>query len=173
MPDGYLPYFVIGAILFTAGALSAIGAWAGWLHRHDVVLAVDDPTDEPDVDMMSVAEHLDVEPTATYQPCGHTWHAQAGCDCGGEHRCTRLPGGHQRHVCQCGAQEDPEQVVLVVDPPVVPRYAVGVAAVEQWVTFDTWRVHQRCLDARRDGQPITDGCATHLIGAASTTGGAT
>lgn len=207
MTRDYLPYLVIVAGGLAIWGVAAWGGWLHRRDEERVRrwnaltpeeqaalaevetesagswLILDDPT-EPD-DLMAVADAVaedtcstpDEEPTAQYEPCGHTWHDRvesiqhgrvvwAITPCGdGGHRCTRAPGSHDRHICLCGAEEYAGPV-LIVDPPTVRQYVMPAPDAE-WVTFGKHRVHQRCMDARRDAKPITDGCAAHLIGAAT------
>lgn len=130
--------------------------------KRDLLLVGDDPT--PD-DLMAVADAV-AEPTAEYVPCTYTWPgtiappghvSYVGHDL---HRCTRIPEWHQRHVCGCGARSD-DMPVLVVDPPTKRLYVPD----EDWISYGGSRVHTRCLAARRDGEPVTDGCRVHLLGA--------
>lgn len=107
------------------------------------------------------------EPTADYEPCDHTW--PAGDDSWihppADHRCTRLPGGHRRHVCRCGVEDEPSPLLVVeedtqefhVDEPVTRIY------VEPgYVMFRGGLVHTACLEARLRDAPPCAGCAVHL-----------
>lgn len=188
MPDAYWPYL---AVVAGGLALWGVAALHGWLRRRDAAWQPARPGDTPGElvpgegdtadDLMAVAEHLDVDPQPIYQPCGHRWHdaRSAVAHIGGlAHRCVRLPDNdHARHICRCGAAVDADQVVLVVDPPVVPPYigravvpapligAVGPASPqpddETWVTFRGYRVHRVCPGSLR-GHVVRDGCAAHL-----------
>lgn len=186
--DDVYPW-VMGMLGILVLVLFRVWALVRRLRGDGLVLVGDDPTDEAD-DLMAIADAVredtcstpDEEPTAQYVPCGLAWPTDDDSPCGDGHWhcCTRMPGGHQRHVCLCGAQSD-QGPVLVVDPPTVRQYVdpdSGMTSEElwgpppaavKWVTFGTVRVHQDCMDARRDGRPdlITDGCRPHLIGAAT------
>lgn len=201
--DDVYPW-VMGMLGILVLVLFRLWALVRRLRGDGLVLVGDDPTDEAD-DLMAVADAVredtwtpaqpgdtpgelvpgeddrTPEPTARYEPCTETWAVdqQHPCGDGHWHRCTRLPGGHHRHVCQCGARSD-DGPVLVIDPPTVRQYVDPDSGAEarvrgqSWVTFGTWRVHQACLDARRDARQPCPGCAPHLVGAAGNlpTGGA-
>lgn len=146
-----LPVFVGGLGLFTLGSIWLLASIVG--RRRDLVLAVDDPTEPPEPDWHEEATDpvLVVDPpiVPAYVFCGLEWAddgATPSQHAPRDHICA-LVGGHRFHRCgACTAELDSQP--------------------QRWVTFGGHRVHQECMDARRDGQPITDGCAPHLVGAA-------
>lgn len=106
------------------------------------------------------------EPTADYMPCGRLWSTTDCCSFGGDHRCDRIPGGHRRHHCVCGAEDEPGPLLTVVDEDTqelhVDEPVARIYTEPGWTHFRGGLVHIDCVAKALDDIPPCAGCAVHL-----------